>query len=109
MGLITNLNNSTNDKCITCRKCKVTRSSFMNVQRSSNVLDLIHTDICEMTDTLSRGGKRYFMTFIDDVSKYTYVFLLRIKNEVFEKFKTYKGEVENLLDLKIKVLRSDKV
>lgn len=70
------------------------------------MLDLIHNNICEMMDTLSRGGKRYFITFIDDVSKYTYVYLLRTKDEAFEKFKSYK--VENLLNLKIKVFRSDK-
>lgn len=62
-----------------------------------------------MTNTLSRGGKRYFITFIDDTSKYTYVYLLRTKDEAFEKFENYKTEVENLLNLKIKVLRSDRV
>lgn len=52
------------------------------------MLDLVHTDICEITDTLSRGGKRYFITFIDDASKYTYMFLLKTKDEMFKKFKT---------------------
>lgn len=108
LGLIINLDNAISDKCITCSKCKITRNSFTSVQRSSNVLGLVHTNICEMTDTLSRGGKRYFISFIDDASKYTHVFLLRTKDEAFEKFKTYKVEVENLLDLKIKVLRSDR-
>lgn len=89
--LITNLNNGISDKCITCSKCKVTHSLFMSVQISLNVLDLIHTNICEMTDIVSRGGKRYFITFIDDASKYTYVFLLRTIDKAFEKFKTCKA------------------
>lgn len=59
-----------------------------------------------MTNILSIGEKIYFITFIDNASEYTYVFLLRIKDEAFEKFKTYKAIVENLPNLKIKVLRS---
>ena len=67
----------------------------------------IHVDICEM-DCLSRHGKRYFITFIDDYSRYTYVFPLKTKDEAFETFKTYKAEVENKLSLKIKSIRSDR-
>lgn len=73
-----------------------------------NVLDSVYSDICEMTDTFTRGGKRYFITFNDDVSKYTYVVFIRTKDEVFEKFKSYKTEVKNFLNLKIKTLRSDR-
>lgn len=54
LGLITNLGDFSNNKCITCSKCKITRSSFKSVERSTNVLDLVHTDICEMTNTLTR-------------------------------------------------------
>lgn len=57
-----------------------------------------------MTNTLIKGGKRYLITFINDVSKYTYIFLIRKKDEVFEKFKSYKVKVENSLNLKIKTL-----
>ena len=37
----------------------------------------------------------YFITFIDDYSKYGYIYLMRHKSEVFDKFKEYKVEVEN--------------
>lgn len=60
LGLITNLGDLSNDKCITCIKCKITCSSFENVERSTNVLDLIHSDMYEMTDTLTKGGKKVF-------------------------------------------------
>lgn len=69
------------------------------------MLDLIYINIYEMTNTLSNRGKRYFITFIDDASKYTYVFFLKIKAEVFETFKTYNAEIDNLLYLKIRILR----
>jgi transposase InsO family protein len=56
---------------------------------------------------LTKGGKRYFMTLIDDVTKYCYVFLLKTKDKALECFKTYKDEVENQLE-KIKCVRSDR-
>lgn len=78
------------------------------VGRTSQLLDLVHSDLCELNGILTRGGKRYFITFIDDCSRYTYVYLLKHKDEAFSAFKSYKAEVENQLDKKIKVLRSDK-
>jgi transposase InsO family protein len=57
--------------------------------------------------TTSHGGARYFLTFIDDFSRKTHVYLLKAKGEAFEKFKQYKALVENEIGHKIKVLRSD--
>ena len=57
--------------------------------------------ICDSSDVLTRGGKRYFITFIDDFSKYCYVYLVNHKSELFDKFKVYKIEVENQLEIKI--------
>ena len=56
----------------------------------------------------TRGGKKYFITFIDDCTKYCYVYLLRSKDEAIEAFIQYKNEVKNQLNKKVKVLRSDK-
>ncbi|KAL6319114.1 hypothetical protein AAG906_011192 [Vitis piasezkii] len=53
-------------------------------------------------------GKRYFITFIDDCTRYCYVYLLRSKDEALDVFKHYKNEVENQLSRKIKVIRSDR-
>ena len=60
-----------------------------------------------MNGVLTKGGKRYFMTLIDDSTRYCYVFLLKSKDEALTFFKNYKAEVENQLDRKIKRLRSD--
>ena len=48
------------------------------------------------------------MTFIDDFSKFCYVYLMRTKDKVLEKFKVYSVEVENLCNTKIKCLKSDR-
>ena len=60
-----------------------------------------------MNDELTKGSKRYFMTFIDDCTRFCYVNLLKTKDEVLHYFKVYKAEVENQLEKKIKRLRSD--
>jgi hypothetical protein len=44
-------------------------------------LDLIHSDLCEMNGILSKGGKQYFITFIDDSTIFCYVYLLKLKYE----------------------------
>ena len=61
-----------------------------------------------MNGILTRGGKRYFITFIDNFSRFTYVYLMRNKDEFFDMFKCYKTEVENQNDRKIKILQSDR-
>lgn len=55
-----------------------------------------------MSKNMSSGGKNYYVTFIDDFSRYTYVYLLRTKDETEDKFLIYKAEVENKFDRKIK-------
>ena len=55
-----------------------------------------------------RGGNKYFITFVDDSTKYYYVYLLKSKDDAIEKFVLYKNKVENKLNKKIKVLRNDR-
>ena len=57
---------------------------------------------------MTRGGKRFYITFIDDYSRYTRVYHLRNKDEATDAFIKYKNEVENQLSKKIKRLRSDR-
>jgi transposase InsO family protein len=61
-----------------------------------------------MNGELTRGGKKYFMTLIDDSTRYCYVYLLKTKDEALDFFKIYKAEVENQLERKIKRVRSDR-
>jgi transposase InsO family protein len=70
-------------------------------------LELIHLDLCEMNGELTKGGKKYFMTLIDESMRYCYVYLLKSKDEALNFFKIYKAEAENQLDHMIKRLRSD--
>jgi len=64
-------------------EANMTRKAFSKVERNINLLKLVHSDICELNDILTRGGNRYFITFIDYYSKYTYVYLIEHKNQAF--------------------------
>lgn len=96
-----------NYKCETYAKAELTRTSFHRVERETEPLDLIHTDVCDLKICQTRGGKNYFITFIDDCTRYRYEYL-RSKDEAFDMFKQYKTEVENQLNKKIKSLRNDR-
>nr|GEW02643.1 retrotransposon protein, putative, Ty1-copia subclass [Tanacetum cinerariifolium] len=95
-------------KCETCVEAKLTRSSFKSVKQKTEPLDMIHTDICDLKSLTTKGGNKYFITFIDDCTKYCYVYLLKSKDEAIDKFVLYKTKVENGLGRKIKVVRSDR-
>ncbi|GJY57998.1 retrotransposon protein, putative, ty1-copia subclass [Tanacetum coccineum] len=97
------------DQCVSCLSGKMTRKSFPHrPERATDLLGIIHTDVCGPLRHVSRQGASYFITFTDDYSRYGYVYLLKHKHEVFETFKVFKNEVENQLGKTIKALRSDR-
>ena len=109
LNLLPKFDVNTHNKCEVCTESKFARQSFKSVQeRLNELLSMIHSDLCYFKTIPSRGGKNYFITFIDDCSKYCYVFLLHRKDEALNMFKIYKAEVENQLEKKIKIIRSDR-
>ena len=77
-----------NHKCEICVESKLTRTSFQSIERCSESLELIHLDICDLKFIQKRGGQKYFLTLIDDCTRYCYVYLLRNKDEALEMFNT---------------------
>ena len=89
-------------KCLICVEFKYAKHPYKSIERNSNPLEFIHTDICDIKSTPSRGGKKYFINFINNCTRYCYVYLLNGKDEIIEAFRQYKTEVENQLDKNIK-------
>lgn len=82
--------------CPSCQKCKQNRTSFKDKEHHSRKsLELIHTDICGPTKTQSIHGHRYFIFFIGDYSRMTWVHLLKHKSEYFDMFVCFKNMIEN--------------
>ncbi len=65
------------------------------MERATDLLEIIHTDICGSMSVEVRGGYCYFLTFTDDLSRYGYILLMKHKSETFKKFKEFQSEVEN--------------
>ncbi|KAK8686045.1 hypothetical protein V6N13_125073 [Hibiscus sabdariffa] len=87
----------------------MTKSPFIGKgERASDLLGLIHSDVCGPMNTQARGGFHYFITFTDDFSRYGYIYLMRHKSEALEKFKEFRNEVQNQHGKSIKALRSDR-
>ncbi|KAL4025380.1 hypothetical protein IC575_013770 [Cucumis melo] len=108
-GLLNKLKDDSLPPCESCLEGKMTKRPFTEKgYRAKEPLELIHSDLCGLMNVKARGGFEYFISFIDDYSRYGYLYLMEHKSEALEKFKEYKTEVENLLSKKIKILRSDR-
>ena len=95
--------------CEPCVEGKHHRSPFPTDggRRAESSLELVHTDVCGKINAKSFSGAEYFLTFTDDQTRYSWVYLLKTKDEVFKRFQEWKAMVENELGKKLKVLRSD--
>ncbi|KAJ9559858.1 hypothetical protein OSB04_005018 [Centaurea solstitialis] len=108
-GFLGNFDYKPFDNCESCLSGKMTKQPFNNEnERATDLLEIIHTDVCGPFSHVARGGYRYFITFTDDFSRYGYVYLMRHKSESFERFKEFQNEVQDQLDKRIKFLRSDR-
>jgi hypothetical protein len=107
-GLLTSFDFESYETCESCLLGKMTKAPFTGFpERASDLLELVHTDVCGPMSTTARGGFQYFITFTDDFSRYGYVYLMKHKSKTFEKFKEFQNEVENQCGKKIKALRYD--
>ena len=93
-----------------CKGCalgkNIKRPFPSNNNRSKEILDLIHLDVCGPMLVRYLGGSIYYIIFIDDYSRKTWLYLLKSKDKVFGKFQEFKEEKENLTNKKIKTLRT---
>ena len=94
--------------CVDCIKGKQTKHTKKGAMRSTQLLEIIHTDICGPFDVNSFNKEKYFITFIDDFSRYEHVYLLHEKFQSVNALEVYINEVERQLDRKVKIVRSDK-
>ena len=96
-----------------CEECilgKQSRTSFPRNAKyqAKEQLGLIHTDVCGPITPESFSGKRYFISFVDDFSRKTWVYFLKEKSEVFKVFKKFRVMVEKETNKHIKAVRSDR-
>jgi transposase InsO family protein len=93
--------------CKGCAQGKNTKNPFPKSDNKEGNLELVHSDVCGPMPSTSLRGYVYYVSFIDDYSRKTWVYFLKSKDEVFGKLKELKALVENLSEKKIKKVRSD--
>ena len=74
--------------CEPCVDGKHHRSSFPKSggRRATKLFDIVHSDVCGRLEAKSLSGAEYFVTFIDDKSRFVWIYILKNKSEVFKKF-----------------------
>jgi hypothetical protein len=75
--------------------------------REEGILQLVHSDVFGPVSVPSLGKSMYYVSFIDNFSRKSWIYFLRKKSEVFDRFKEFKSLVENQTEKRIKVLRTD--
>ena len=75
--------------------------------KAKGILEIDNSYVCGPVSYSSLRGYVYYVLFIDDFSHKTWIYLLKDQSEIFIKFKEYKSLDENMIDRKIKIIRSD--
>ena len=95
--------------CENCVYGKQKKVGFLRVRKEKKreKLELMHTDEWGPSEVSSLDGFCYYVTFIDDETRKTWIYCIRNKSDVFDTFKKLKDLVENETGKRLKCLRSD--
>ena len=95
-GLLESLDYESVDAYEPCLMGTMTKTPFSRtMQQATDLLEIMHTDVCGPMNIEARGRYHYFLIFTNDLSRYEYIYLMKHKSETFEKFKQFQSEVEN--------------
>ena len=110
-GLLENKACSSTDLSFDCTSCKLGKSKVLpfphHASSVSQCFELIHSDVWGIAPIVFHVHYKYFVTFIDDFSRFTWVYFLRAKGEVFSVFQRFLALLKTQFFASIKVLRSD--
>jgi len=94
-----------------CHACWLGKSHELPFHLSSSTsmhpLDLLFTDVWGPSPSPSINGKRYYVCFVDDFDKFTWLFPMAAKSEASTLFLSFQMHVEKLFDCKIKAIQLD--
>lgn len=94
--------------CVACCKGKQARKPFpKRGSRAKQLLEVVHADLAGKMECVSIGGSKYCLVIVDDYSRRTFTYMLKSKNQAFDRFCSFKRFVENQTGFHIKKFRSD--
>uniref|UniRef100_A0A8R7PAD8 Integrase catalytic domain-containing protein n=1 Tax=Triticum urartu TaxID=4572 RepID=A0A8R7PAD8_TRIUA len=94
--------------CDVCELAKHTRATYLSSsERSQTPFEIVHSDVWGPSVVTSLLGERWFVTFIDGFSRYTWLYLLKQKCDVLSAFKDFYALICNQYNARVKIFRSD--
>ena len=106
-GLLDSVSNKSFD-CMLCQFGKQTALPFNNsVSHALSPVDLIHYDVWGPSPITTQGGSRYFVIFVDDFSRYTWIYLFKNRSELYQIYRDFTKMIETQFFKPIKVFKSD--
>ena len=95
-------------QCEICQFSKHIRNSYPNRSyKASQPFSMIHSDVWGPSRIKNVTGSRWFISFIDDHTRLTWVFLMKEKSEANQIFKTFNTMIQTQFQAKIQILKSD--
>ena len=83
-GLLESLDYESLGACEPCLMGKMTKNPFSGtMERATDLLEIIHTDVCGPMSVEARGGYHYFLFFTDNLRRCEYIYLMKHKSETF--------------------------
>ena len=97
-----------NFDCVPCQLGKQPTLPFNTSESiSTDIFDLIHSNVWRPSSVSSIGGSRYFVVFIDDYSRYSWIFNMKYRSELLQVYFNFAKMVETQFSKRIKIFRSD--
>ncbi|CAL5443960.1 unnamed protein product [Camellia sinensis] len=94
-----------------CRGCKLAKMSALPFNKSTSIsvspFSLVHTDVWGPSPVLTKGGSVYYVSFVDDCTRYTWIYLMTHKSDFYQIYRTFQSMVTTQFGATIKLLRSD--
>ena len=94
-----------------CQACQLAKFHALPLYNSDSIakapFDLIHSDIWGPSPNPTMGGSRYFVIFVDDFSRYTWIYLMKNRSELPQIYYSFAAMVSTHFSKKIKIFRSD--
>ena len=95
--------------CESCLEGKMIKRPFSaKGQRATQPLELVDSDVCWPVNVQARGSYEYYVTFIDDYSRYAFTYLMTTKSEIFGKFMEFRTVAKKQLEKSLNELRYDR-